>query len=135
MEEGVQSTFVMIKPDSVIAGHIGEIISRIERAGLTISHMKMENLSTDHIDRLYPGFWEKSFYPEFYAYLTSGPVVALQVTGEQAVSRMRQLCGETDPLKAACGSIRADFGVSVSCNAIHSSDSVESAIRECAIFF
>lgn len=131
----LQSTFVMVKPDGVSAGHIGEIISRIERARLSITEMRMVSLSADQINRLYPGFWEKSFYPEFYAYLTSGPVVVLQVRGENAVFRMRQLCGVTDPLKAACGSIRADFGVSVSCNVIHSSDSVESAIRECAIFF
>lgn len=131
----IEKTYTMIKPDAVAAGHVGEIISRIERAGLKIERMVLENVTPEQAEANYAEHKGKPFYDGLVAYITSGPVVKMVVSGEGAVANMRRLMGATDCAKAAPGTIRGDFGLSVDRNVIHGSDSPASAEREIGIFF
>ncbi len=130
-----ERTFVMIKPDGVRRGLIGEIISRIERKGLKIVAMKMVKMSREKAEELYAEHKGKHFFEELISYVTSGPVVAMVVEGESAVSVMRKLIGPTDGREAPPGTIRGDFALSKSENVIHASDSVEKAEREIKVLF
>ena len=130
-----QRTYVMIKPDGVKRGLIGEIIRRIENKGLRIVALKMLRLSREKAEELYSVHRGKPFFESLIEFVTSGPVVAMIVEGEEAVSVMRTLIGPTDGREAPPGTIRGDFALSVQENIIHAADSVESAEREMWIVF
>ena len=131
----IQKTYTMIKPDGVRNGHIGEIVNRFERAGLTIEQMRLEMVTPEQAKANYAEHEGKPFYEGLIAYVTSGPVVKMVVSGEGAVSKVRSLMGSTNPAEAAPGTIRGDFGLSMDENVIHGSDSTESAQREIGVFF
>ncbi|MBQ2682172.1 MAG: nucleoside-diphosphate kinase [Eggerthellaceae bacterium] len=131
----IQKTYTMIKPDGVRNGHIGEIVNRFERAGLTIEQMRLEMVTPEQAKANYAEHEGKPFYEGLIAYVTSGPVVKMVVSGEGAVSKVRSLMGSTNPAEAAPGTIRGDFGLSMDENVIHGSDSTESAEREIGVFF
>lgn len=126
----METTCVLIKPDAMRAHRIGEIIARFEKAGLEITNCKMLTLDRDTLARHYAHLLEKPFYPEVEAFMQSSPVVALAVTGDNAVAAVRALAGPTNPANAAPGTIRKDFGTDVMANAIHASDSPEAAVAE-----
>lgn len=135
MQETADRTFVMIKPDGVRRGLIGEIISRIEAAGLSIEQMRLEQLSRKTVEENYQEHRGKDFFEPTVAYVTSGPVVLMVVAGTGAVPIMRKLMGATNPADAAPGTIRGDFALDISANVIHGSDSPASASREIELFF
>jgi nucleoside-diphosphate kinase len=131
----IENTFVMVKPDGVARGLVGEVISRFERKGMTLESMRMLTITEDLAGRHYAEHTEKPFFGELVEFITSGPVVAMEWSGESAVAVSRTLIGGTNPAEAAPGTIRGDFGVVITHNLVHGSDSVESAERELAIFF
>lgn len=131
----MERTYVMIKPDGVERGLIGEIISRFERRGYRIDDMKMKTLSKEICAEHYSHLVDKPFYPEIESYITSGPVVCMIVSGERVVEGIRQLLGVTDCFIAEIGTIRADFATSKTRNLCHASDSVNSAEIEIKRFF
>ncbi len=131
----MEKTFVMIKPDGVQRGLIGEIISRIERKGLKIVAMKMLQISQELAQRHYAEHQGKPFFDSLITYITSGPVVAMVVEGKEAVKVVRSLVGKTNPIEASPGTIRGDYAMDVGRNVIHASDSIESANREISLFF
>ncbi len=131
----IESTFVMIKPDGVARGLVGEIIGRFERKGLELQRIRMLTFDEALARHHYAEHVEKPFFPELLEFITSGPVVAMEWSGESAISVARSLMGATDPNQAAPGTIRADFGLVVTTNLVHGSDGPESAVRELGIFF
>ena len=131
----VQKTYTMIKPDGVANRHVGEIINRFERAGLTIERMELGMVTLEQAKKNYAEHEGKPFYDGLISYVTSGPVVKMVVSGEGAVAKVRTLMGATNPADAAPGTIRGDFGLVMDANVIHGSDSPESAEREISIFF
>ena len=130
-----ESTLLIVKPDAVRRGLIGEIVSRIERKGLRIDAMRMMRVDRDLAERHYEEHVEKPFFGELVGFITSGDVVVARVTGPDAISALRTLMGVTDPVKAAPGTIRGDFGLVITENLVHGSDSPESAKRELDLFF
>ena len=130
-----ESTFVMIKPDGVARGVIGEVVSRLERKGLVLDEMRMLTVDEELAKRHYAEHVEKPFFGELVAFITSGPVVAMQWTGESAISVARTLMGPTNPAEAPPGTIRGDYGLIITENIVHGSDSAGSAARELGIFF
>ena len=128
-------TLILVKPDAFARGLTGEIIARFERKGLRIvalKHMQVdEALARQH----YAEHEGKPFFGELVEFITSSPLVAMVLAGEQAVTAARQVIGATNPLEAAPGSIRGDFAIAVGQNMVHGSDSAESAQREAALFF
>jgi nucleoside-diphosphate kinase len=130
----METTCVLIKPDAVRAHKIGEIIARFEKAGLEITNCKMISLPSDVLAIHYGHLVDKPFYPELEAFMQSSSVVALAVSGDNAVAGVRVLAGPTNPAKADPGTIRADFGTDVMLNAVHASDSPEAAVAELARF-
>ncbi len=131
----VQRTFVMIKPDGVMRGLIGEIISRIERKGLKIVGMKMKWLSKEEAEKQYAVHKGKPFYDRLIKYVTSGPVVLMVVEGENVVEIIRRVIGPTNGAEAPPGTIRGDFSLNISRNVVHASDSEENAKYEISIYF
>jgi nucleoside-diphosphate kinase len=131
----VENTYVMIKPDGVARGLVGEVVSRLERKGLTLVNMRMLTIDETLAGRHYAEHTDKPFFGELVAFITSGPVVAMEWSGEGAVAVARTLIGVTNPAEAAPGTIRGDFGLIITENIVHGSDSVESAERELGIFF
>ena len=131
----IENTYVMVKPDGVARGLVGEVISRFERKDLTLTNLAMLTISAEMAGRHYAEHTEKPFFGELVEFITSGPVVAMEWSGESAVSVSRILMGGTNPAEAAPGTIRGDFGVVITHNIVHGSDSVESAERELSIFF
>ena len=131
----IQKTYTMIKPDGVRNGHIGEIVNRVERAGLKIEQMRLEMVTPEQAKANYAEHEGKPFYDGLIDYVTSGPVVKMVVSGEGAVAKVRSLMGATNPADAAPGTIRGDFGLTMDENVIHGSDSTESAEREIGVFF
>ncbi len=131
----MERTLVFIKPDGVRRGLVGEILRRFEQKGLRIVAMKMLTMDRDLAERHYAPHKGKPFFEELIRFITSGPIVAFVLEGPQAVSVVRTLMGPTDPLKAPPGTIRGDFGLHITENLIHGSDSEESARREIALFF
>ena len=131
----MERTLVFVKPDGVQRGLAGEIISRLERKGLKIVALKMLRMDRAMAERHYGIHRDKPFFSSLVDFITSGPIVAAVVEGRQAVEVVRRLMGDTDPLKAAPGTIRGDFGMEVQENLIHGSDSVENARKEISLFF
>ena len=131
----IEKTYTMIKPDGVRNKHVGEIVNRFERAGLTIERMELCNLTQEQAEQNYAEHKGKPFYDGLIEYVLSGPVVKMCISGEGAVAKVRALMGATNPADAAPGTIRGDFGLIMDENVIHGSDSVESAQREIGIFF
>lgn len=132
---GTENTFIMIKPDGVVRGLIGEVITRLERKGLRLERIRGLQIDEAMARLHYAEHTEKSFFGELVDFITSGPVVAMEWSGESAVTVARTLMGSTDPKQAAPGTIRGDFGLIVTNNIVHGSDSIESAKRELGIFF
>lgn len=131
-----QRTLVLLKPDAVRRGLIGEIVGRIERkAGWTISALELRTLDRETLEQHYAEHVGRPFYEPLLEFMTSGPAVVMVVEGERVIEGVRALAGPTDPIAAAPGSIRGDFGTIVRENLIHASDSEESAERELKIFF
>jgi len=131
----VQRTLVLCKPDAVQRGLVGGIIARFERKGLRIVGIKMISVDEDLASRHYAEHLKKAFYPELRDFITSCPVVAMAVEGENAVEVVRNLMGVTNPQNAASGTIRGDFGLNLTMNLVHGSDSRTSAERELGLFF
>jgi nucleoside-diphosphate kinase len=131
----MERTLAIVKPDAVQRGLSGEILKRIEARGLAISALKKVHLARAQAERFYEVHKERPFYKSLCDYMTSGPVVIAVLSGEQAITRWRELMGATDPAKAAPGTIRKDLGVDVEKNAVHGSDALETAAREIAFFF
>lgn len=131
----VERTLSIIKPDAVAKNVIGEIIARFEQAGLTIVAAKMIHLSKEQAEGFYAEHKERPFFPALVEFMTSGPVVVQVLEGEGAVLKNRELMGATNPQEAEAGTIRSDFAQSIDANAVHGSDSTESAAREVAYFF
>lgn len=131
----MERTYVMIKPDGVQRGLIGEIISRIERKGLRIVAMRMCQITEEIARRHYAEHAKKGFFNSLIDFITSSPVVSMIAEGENAIAVMRAMSGATNPGDAAVGTIRGDFGLDVGRNIIHAADSLESAKREIAIHF
>lgn len=125
----------MVKPDGVRRGLVGEVISRFERKGLNLEQIRLLTITEELAREHYAEHLERSFFPELLEFITSGRVVAMQWSGESAVAVARTMMGATDPKQAAPGTLRGEFGLEVTENLIHGSDSVESATRELAIFF
>ena len=130
-----EPTFVMVKPDGVRRGLVGEVISRFESKGLTLDRMRMLTIDDDLASRHYAEHIDKPFYPELAAFITSGSVVAMEWSGESAVVVARTLMGTTNPSEAAPGTIRGDFGAVITENIVHGSDSPTSAERELGLYF
>ena len=131
----MERTYIMLKPDCVNRGHIGEVITRIERKGYTIVDMKMMFLDEDIIREHYAHIVDQPYFPTTFELMTSGPVVAMVVEGENAIKGMRNLMGPTVNDNAMGGTIRGDFAQSNSWNIIHGSDSPETAEIEINRFF
>lgn len=131
----VERTLSIIKPDAVARNVIGEIVSRFEKAGLQVIASRMARLTTDEAKGFYAEHDGKPFYNDLVQYMTSGPVVLQVLEGDGAIAKNRELMGATNPKDAAPGTIRADFAESIDANAVHGSDSPESAAREVAYFF
>jgi nucleoside-diphosphate kinase len=130
-----QSTLLIIKPDAVRRGLIGEILRRLEAKGLRISEMRTMRIERELAEEHYGEHREKPFFGELVEFITGGDVVVARVTGEQAVPVLRSLMGPTDPATAPSGTIRGDFGTVITENLVHGSDSPESAERELKLFF
>ena len=131
----VEKTLVLVKPDGVRKHICGEIISRFERKGLALHAVKMVNVSVELAKKHYGEHEGKPFFQSLIDFITSGPVLAMVIEGNNAVAAVRQINGATDPLKAAPGSIRGDFGTSIDENIVHASDAPETAAREIGLWF
>jgi len=130
-----ERTLVLIKPDAVRRGLIGEVIGRFERKGLTVDAMVLRGMDAALADQHYAEHLDKPFYPPLKEFMTGGPLVAMIVSGDQAVDVVRTLTGATDGRKAAPGTIRGDLSLSNRENLVHASDSPDSAKREIALWF
>lgn len=130
-----ERTFSMIKPTAVHDHHVGAIIDMIEKTSLHVIGLKMQKITTEQAEAFYAEHAGKPFYPDLVKMMSSGPVVVMVIEGDNAVSNLRNVVGSTDPKKANIGTIRHTFGKSVGENAIHASDSQESAVREINFFF
>lgn len=130
-----ERTYAMIKPDAVAAGHVGEILAAIEAAGLRIAGLQMLRLSPAQALGFYAVHEGKPFFPVLMEFMTSGPVVALALEGDDAIARWRELMGPTDPAKAPPDALRARFGTDLTRNAVHGSDAPRTAAEELAYVF
>ena len=130
-----EKTLVLVKPDGVRRGLVGQILSRFEAKGFTIEAMKLQTVDKQLADQHYAEHVEKGWYPELREFITSGPLVALILSGDEAITVVRGIVGATDGRKAAPGTVRGDFSLSNQENLIHASDSAESAAREIALWF
>jgi nucleoside-diphosphate kinase len=131
----VDRTLILVKPDAFARGLTGEILARFERKGLRIVALELQTLSRETAETHYAEHRERPFFGELVDFITSGPLVAAVLEGNDAVRAARQAIGATNPLEATTGSIRGDFALEVGKNMVHGSDSPESARREAAIFF
>ena len=134
-EAHIESTFVMIKPDGVKRGLVGQIISRLEAKGLELRALKFKNLDIETARKHYAEHIEKPFYDHLVYYVTSGPIIIMAVEGFNAVRAVRQLVGATNPIEAMPGSLRGDFCLEQVRNLVHAADSPESASRELSLHF
>jgi len=130
-----EKTLVLVKPDGVQRGLVGEIISRFERKGLKVAGLKMMRLDEAILREHYAHIADKPFFPGVSKFMSSSPVVAICVEGLEVVKAVRILCGITKAREADAGSIRGDFAMSVACNVVHASDSIETAKKEVPRFF
>jgi nucleoside-diphosphate kinase len=131
----MERTLILVKPDAFARNLTGEIIARFERKGLTLAALQQMTITRELASRHYAEHEGKSFYGELVDFITSGPLVALVLEGDDAIKAARQVIGATNPLEAATGSIRGDFAINVGTNMVHGSDAPESAAREIALFF
>jgi len=131
----MERTFVMVKPDGVRRGLIGEITMRFEQKGFTLAAARLMTISRELAEKHYSQHLGKPFFEELAEFITSGPVFAMVLEGPNAIANARALIGATNPEKAAPGTIRGDYALDVARNMIHGSDSVESAEREIGLFF
>ena len=131
----IERTISIIKPDAVAKNVIGQIYARFEAAGLTVLGAKMKQLSKTDAEGFYAVHSERPFFNDLVSFMTSGPVMISVLEGEGAVLRHRELMGATNPADAAAGTLRADYAASIDANAVHGSDSLESATREIGYFF
>jgi nucleoside-diphosphate kinase len=134
-EPTADRTLVLVKPDGVARGLVGEVISRLEGKGLRLVAAELRTLSVDLAETHYEEHSERPFFGSLVEFITSGPLMALVAEGPRAVEAFRALAGATDPVTAAPGTIRGDFALEVQANIVHGSDSPESAAREIALFF
>jgi len=130
-----QRTLVLVKPDGVRRKLVGEVVRRLEQKTLDIVAMKMLTIDKELATEHYAEHTEKPFFGELLEFITSGPVIAMAVEGDDAIAVVRQMMGATDPKKAAQGTIRGDYGLITTENLVHGSDSPESAERELKLFF
>lgn len=128
-------TLLMVKPDTVASGNVGEILALVERNHFQIRRLTLTRFSKERAERFYEMHRSRPFFGELVSYITSGPVVAVEVEGDQAVTRIRELIGATNPAEARPGTVRAMYGKSLQNNAVHGSDSPESAEKELEIAF
>ena len=131
----IESTLLIVKPDGVRRGLVGEVLRRVEARGLAIEQMRMETIDRSTAEEHYGEHTEKPFFGELVDFITGGPVVLAKVTGESAISVCRTMIGPTDPIDASPGTIRGDFAIAITENVVHGSDSSESAARELKLFF
>jgi nucleoside-diphosphate kinase len=131
----MERTLILVKPDAFARGLSGEIIARFERKGLRIAALRHMTVDRELAQRHYAEHAERPFFSELVQFITSGPILAMVLEGEQAVKAARQVIGATDPLQADSGSIRGELAIAVGQNLVHGSDSPESAARESALFF
>ena len=131
----IERTLSIIKPDGVAKNVVGQILGRFEAAGLRIAAVRMQQLSRAEAEGFYAVHKERGFFNDLVSFMTSGPVVISVLEGENAIAKNRDLMGATNPKEAAPGTIRADFAESVTQNAVHGSDSPETAFHEIAFFF
>ena len=131
----LERTLSIVKPDGVARNLIGDVYARFERAGLRIVASRMLHLSTAQAEAFYEVHRERPFYKDLVRYMSSGPVVAQVLEGDNAIVRNRDIMGATDPKKAAPGTIRADLAQSIEANVVHGSDAPETAAREISFFF
>lgn len=131
----MERTFIMVKPDGVQRGLIGEIISRFEKKGFQLAAAKFMRIPTELAEKHYEEHKEKPFFDELVQFITSAPVLAMVWEGENVIQSARQMMGATNPAEALPGTIRGDYGVQVGMNIIHGSDSQKSAEREINLFF
>jgi nucleoside-diphosphate kinase len=134
-EETKEATLLIVKPDGVRRHLIGEVLRRIEEAGLTIEDLRMETIPRERAEEHYGEHRDKPFYAELVDFITGGPVVVARVTGDDAISLWRELMGPTDPADAPPGTVRGDLATEITENLVHGSDSPESAARELKLFF
>ncbi|WP_405105324.1 nucleoside-diphosphate kinase [Micromonospora sp. NBC_01405] len=130
-----ERSLVLIKPDAVGRGLVGEILSRFERKGLRIDAMALRTMDGDFADQHYAEHVDKAFYPPLKGFMTSGPLVALVLSGDQVIEVVRGMIGSTDGRRADAGTIRGDFSLSNRENLVHASDSTDSAKREITLWF
>jgi nucleoside-diphosphate kinase len=130
-----ESTLLIVKPDGVRRGLVGEVLRRVEAKGLAIEQLDLRTIDRATAEEHYGEHREKPFFEELVGFITSGPVVVAKVTGDSAITCWRMLMGPTDPVAAAPGSIRGDFATVITENIVHGSDSSESAARELKLFF
>ena len=131
----MEETLVLVKPDGVKKHICGEVIARFERKGLSIKAIKMIQVPVELAKKHYAEHEGKGFFNDLIAFITSGPVLAMVIEGENAVAAVRQINGATDPLKGVPGSIRGDFATSIDENVVHASDAPETAAREIGLWF
>lgn len=131
----MERTFVMVKPDGVRRGLVGEVVGRLERKGLTLTRMRMLTIDEEMARKHYGEHVNRPFFGELVAFITGGPVVAMEWAGPDAISVVRSLMGPTNPADAPPGTIRGDFGTVITENIVHGSDSAPSAQRELVLFF
>lgn len=131
----LERTLSIVKPDGVSANLIGEVLRRLEKAGLTIIAARMRQLSQAEAEGFYAVHRERPFFKDLVRYMTSGPVLVQVLQGQNAIARNREIMGATDPKKAAAGTIRADLAKSIEQNVVHGSDAADTAAREIAYFF
>ena len=131
----MERTLILVKPDAFARSLTGEIIARFERKGLRLAGMRQLTMERGLAERHYAEHEGKPFYEELVSFITSAPLVAMVLEGEEAITAARQVIGATNPLEASSGSIRGDYAIAVGQNMVHGSDSVASAQREVALFF
>ena len=130
-----EQTLIVLKPDSVKRNLVGEILRRFEEKGFVIKKLKMFTISRSEAEQFYSIHREKAFFNELVTFITSGPIVAAVIEGSESINKVRAIIGATKPSEAAPGTVRRDFGTSLTQNAIHASDSVESFIKESKVIF
>ena len=135
MSTPIERSLVLVKPDAVRRGLLGEVLSRFERKGLVIEALELRTMDAALADQHYADHVEKAFYPPLKEFMTSGPLAAVVLTGDEVIEVVRAMIGSTDGRKAAAGTIRGDLSLSNRENLVHASDSPESAKRELALWF
>jgi len=135
MSSTPEETLIVVKPDAVRRGLVGEIVGRFERKGFAVKKLQMQTMSKQQAEEFYSVHKDKPFYPELVAFITSGPVVGAVLSGRDAVATVRRMVGATKSWEASAGTIRGDFGLGLTDNTVHASDSAESFTKESGVFF